>query len=324
MIASIGGEKASRHGLELLRVAREAIEAQDCPEERALVQWVTGVHAIYNGRYRRAVEILERLTDAPELRRTGLPLRTARSVMLYSRFWLGQWREMAAESARWVAESRERGDEYSALVFLGEVHGQWAAVLEDEPERAIRDATATLASPLLAKLFFPRLMVGQACAWTSLYMGRTDEAEQALRFRGNVATFASVQRTAVEIQVLHAYAALLRGRAGHAAARKWLGKIEKPGLAWAQPVVRIIRASLAAGEGRTEESLDELDLAVSLCEREGYRMFGAAASWRLGQLQGGDAGGARRAAAEACIAEEGAKRPDRIVRALAPGFGDVA
>jgi len=323
MMASIGGEKASRHGLELLRVAREAIETGNFPEERALVQYVTGVHALYNGRYQRVVDLLAKLADGPELRRTGLPLRTARSVVLTSRFWLGCWREMAAESARWVAESRERGDEYAALLFLGEVHGQWAAVLDDKPERAIRNATATLESPLLAKLPFPRLAVGQACAWASLYMGRADETGRALEFRGHVATFIRVQRTAIELQVLQTYAALLRGKAGHAAARKWLEKIEKPGLAWVEPVARIIRASLAAGEGRVDESLVDLDVAVSLCEREGYRMFGAAASWRLGQLQGGDEGAARRAGAEARIAEEGAKRPDRIVRALAPGFGDV-
>ena len=323
MMTSIGGEKASRHGLELLRVAREAIETGNFPEERALVQWVTGVHALYNGRYQRVVDLLEKLSDGPELRRTGLPLRTARSVVLTSRFWLGSWREMAAESARWVVESRERGDEYAALLFLGEVHGQWAAVLDDEPERAIRSAQATLESPLLAKLPFPRLAVGQACAWASLYMGRADETERALEFRGNVATFVRVQRTAVELEVLQAYAALLRGKSGHAAARQRLEKIGKPGLAWVEPVARIIRASLAAGEGRTDESLVDLDVAVSLCEREGYRMFGAAASWRLGQLQGGDEGAERRAVAEARIAEEGAKRPDRIVRALAPGFGDV-
>jgi len=324
MLMSTGGKKASEHGLELVRVARDAIEGQDCPEEHALVQWATGVHAIYNGRYQRSLEYLEKLSDAPELRRSGLPLRTARSVVQYSRFWLGQWREMAADSARWVAESRERGDEYSALVFLGEVHGQWASVLDDEPEQAIRDASATLTSPLLSKLFFPRLGVGQACAWTSLYMGRASEAEKAVRFSGNVATFANVQRTAVEIQVLQAYASLLRGPAGHATARKWLRKIEKPALAWAEPVARIIRASIAAGEGRLGESLDDLDLAASLCEREGYRMFGAAVNWRLGELQGGDGGLERKTAAEASIAEQGAKRPEGIVRALAPGFGEVA
>jgi hypothetical protein len=323
MMSSIGGEKASRQGLELLRVARDAIETGDFPEERALVQFVTGVHALYNGRYQRVVDLLEVLADGPELRRTGLPLRTARSVVLTSLFWLGHWREMAAESTRWVTESRERGDEYGALLFLGEVHGQWAAVLDDEPERAIRDAVATLESPLLARVPFPRLAVGQARAWTALYLGRPDDAERALAFRGSVKTFIRVQRTALEIEMLHAYAALLRGKAGHPVARSRLRKLEKPGLAWVEPVARIIRASLAAGEGRLDESLVDLDLAVSLCAREGYRMFGAAASWRLGQLHGGDAGAARCAAAAADIAKEGARRPDRIVRALAPGFGDA-
>ena len=52
----------------------------------------------------------------------------------------------------------------------------------------------------------------------------------------------------LDARVLRAYAALLRGKAGHGAARKSLQKIEKYGLAWVEPVARIIRASLDGRE----------------------------------------------------------------------------
>jgi hypothetical protein len=99
-------------------------------------------------------------------------------------------------------------------------------------------------------------------------------------------------------------------------------RIEKEGLAWAQPIARLVAASIAAREERHDESIVALERAISLCDEQGYAMFSAAASWRLGELQGGAEGEARRTEAAQRMAEQGAKRPDRIVRTLAPGFRD--
>jgi len=122
--------------------------------------------------------------------------------------------------------------------------------------------------------------------------------------------------------VLHAYAALARGRSNVRGAKAWMRKIEKEGLTWSEPIVRLIAASIAELQGRRDESIAGLQVAVPICDQLGYRMFSAAASWRLGELQGGADGEALRFAAEEAIVEQGAKRADRIVRALAPGFGD--
>jgi hypothetical protein len=322
VIGGISGERSSRHGLELLRVAREAIEHGDFPEERALIRYATGIHALLNGRYEDVVETLGELAHAPDLGRKGQQLRMVRSVLGYSRWWLGQWRTATREYEAWIRDAVERGDQVSAFAFRLEQGGQWAAVLDDEPERAAEQVARTLASPLARELSFEHLAAKQTRAWLALYMGRADEAERVLRFRGTQKTYLRVQRSRVEIAVLHAYAALAGGPAELRKARSWMRRIESEGLTWAQPIARIIDASIAARHERIDESIARLEVAVSLCEQQGYEMFAAAASWRLGELEGGAEGKARRVAAESRIAEQGARRPDRVVRTLAPGFRD--
>ena len=319
----IGGEKASRQGLELLRIAEEAIREGDCPLERALIRYAKGIHAILNGRYGDVVATLGELAHAPDLESKGQQIRMVRSVLGYSRWWLGQWRTLVDEYRAWGLDAVERGDEVSACAFRVEQGGQWDAVLADEPERAAEQVARALASRVGRDLTHGRMQSKQTRAWISLYLGRGDEAERALRFRGPERAYLRVQRDQMEVATLHAYAALARGKSGIRAARSWKHRIEREGVSWTEPITRIIDASIAAQQGRDDESVVGLEVATSVCERLGYEMFHAAASWRLGVLRGGEAGKELRARAEQRIADQGAKRPDRIVRTLAPGFGDA-
>ena len=65
--------------------------------------------------------------------------------------------------------------------------------------------------------------------------------------KGAEKAYLRVQRSRVEIAVLHAYAALARGRSGLRKARSWSRRIEKERLGWSEPVVRIVAASVAFG-----------------------------------------------------------------------------
>jgi hypothetical protein len=318
----IRGERSSRRGLELLRIAAEASRMGDFPEERALIRYAGAVHSLLNGRYADAVATTGDLADAPDLRRSGRQLRTLRSILGYARWWLGQWHTMAREYRAWLLDAAERGDQVTTCTFRLEQCGQWANVLADEPEAAVEQVERTLASAIGQKLSFAHLAARQTRAWVALYMGHAEEAERVLRVRGAEKAYLQIQRSRVEIAVLHAYAALARGRPGLRGAGKWMRRINREELAWPEPIVRLIAASMAEREGRHEESISGLELAIPQCDRLGYAMFSAAASWRLGQLLGGAEGERLRSAAEEAIAKQGARRPVRIVRTLAPGFGD--
>jgi hypothetical protein len=197
-------------------------------------------------------------------------------------------------------------------------------LLADEPDRVVEEVVRVRGSAIGEELSFYHLAAHQTLAWTALYQGRADEAARVLRVRGGARAFLRVQRSRVEIALLHALAALAAGPRGRARVRTWLRRIERERLGWVAPVVRLIEASLAVDAGRRNDGIRHLEEAIAGMDRLGYAMFSAAASWRLGCLLGGAEGEAMRVTASERITEQGAKRPERIVRMLAPGFGDEA
>jgi tetratricopeptide (TPR) repeat protein len=319
---SIAGRKVSEKAHELLRVASEASRMGDFTEEQALIRYATAVHSALNGRYADVVATAADLSDAPALKRTVRQLRTLRSVLGYSRWWLGQWPTMCSEYKSWILDAFERGDQLSVCSFRLEQGGCWEDVLKDEPERALARVAHALDSAVGRELAFGHLSARQSKAWIALYMGRPEEAIRLLRFKGAEKAFLRVQRSRVEISILHAQAEIARGRAGLHRARRWMHEVEKERVAWTSPVLRLMTASIAEIEGRRYEGIAGLRVAISECNQLGYEMFSAAATSRLGELLGDEEGEAMRRAAQQRIAQEGARRPDRIVRTLAPGFAD--
>ena len=62
----------------------------------------------------------------------------------------------------------------------------------------------------------------------------------------------------------------------------------------------------------------ELDAAIAGLDAADMPLFAAAARWRRGELQGGDAGRAERGRAEEWLLERGIVNPARMVPMLAP------
>lgn len=322
-MVGIRGAPVEREASALLARAARAAEMGDFAEEQALIDYGRAMLAVLNGRYTDVVAAGEALAHALILNRATRQLRTLRSVVGYARWWLGQWDTMVDECDAWMRDAIERGDPLSECGFRMEQASQWMPLLADQPERVADEVVRVRGSAIGERLSFNHLAAQQTLAWTALYQGRADDAERVLRVRGGARAFLRVQRTRVEIALLHAFAALAAGPRGRSRARSWLRRIERERLGWIAPLIRLIEASLAAQVGRHDDGIRHLEEAITGMDRLDYAMFSAAASWRLGCLLGGAEGEAMRGAAAERIAAQGAKRPDRIVRMLAPGFGDA-
>jgi hypothetical protein len=85
----------------------------------------------------------------------------------------------------------------------------------------------------------------------------------------------------------------------------------------------LVRAALAAQEGRREVAAELCKKAAEHCEEQGLKLYAAAARRRQGELLGGDEGRALVAAADAVMGSEGVVRPERFSELYAPGFGGV-
>jgi hypothetical protein len=137
-----------------------------------------------------------------------------------------------------------------------------------------------------------------------------------------------IQTVRTELAFLLGRVALARAEAAPGAegrlalrqARRHARRLAGEGVGHAAACSHLLHAGVAAGEGARDAALEHLRRAVDLAEPEDMRLVAAVAQWRHGRLLGGDDGRALVARAEASMAREGIRRPDRICAAFAPGF----
>jgi hypothetical protein len=112
------------------------------------------------------------------------------------------------------------------------------------------------------------------------------------------------------------------GAAGplRAAAARDARRILGERVAWAAPFAHLVLAAVAGG--REPGRRAALEHAVHGFAAGGLELYAAAARRRLGEAIGGDEGRTLVAAADAWLAAERLRAPDRWVAMLAPGLGE--
>jgi hypothetical protein len=106
-----------------------------------------------------------------------------------------------------------------------------------------------------------------------------------------------------------------------AVARESARRIERDALGWSTPLADLVRAGTCAIEGDDAGKVERLRRARSGFLDAGMRLHAAAAERRLGEAIGGDEGRGHVAAADVWFAAKGVKDAQRMVGAVAPGFG---
>jgi len=92
---------------------------------------------------------------------------------------------------------------------------------------------------------------------------------------------------------------------------------------WGDALALLLRAGAAATRGETERALSLLEAAETGLAAADMALHAAVARRRRGELLGGDSGRALVAAADAWMASQAIRNPERMTAMLAPGrWGD--
>lgn len=136
-----------------------------------------------------------------------------------------------------------------------------------------------------------------------------------------------IQNLRVEAHHLRAAAGLaaLAADAGDRAAltrsiQRDIAAIAGEGMAWSDPLARLLRAGLAARRRDDDAALADLEAALAGFKGADMALHAALAERALAARIGGDAGAERVGAADAWLRSQGVRDPDRLARALAPGL----
>jgi hypothetical protein len=330
--ASTAGLPGQARGERLLAASAALAERIDHPHAIALATLISGVAAFQVGNWRGARERLERADALLRDRCTGVAweLGLGNLFHLSSLFYLGELALLAEKLPRVLEEGAARGDLFATTnLRLSNFTVAW--LMNDDVEGArgaaeagMRDWSRRAASAQEYYYF----MLAQANA--DLYAGDGRAAWERVRagWPGLEASmFLRVQYVRCESLYLRARAALAAAAAGHdreaalATARRDAVKLAGEGPGWARGLGKLVEAALAHQRGDAGAARRMLEDAAIECGRADLALYAAAARFRHGRLEGGDAGRARLEAARVELTMQRVRVPGRLVDMLAPGFG---
>jgi len=338
---STNGWRGPRTARAICAAMRALAERIGRPHALALALLTEAGVAFTEGAWRESAEHYRVAGEILRERCTGVTweLTSADTYGLASLCYLGEWAELARRLPPVLQDAEARRDPYTltALRTRGLYLLRLAA---DDPERARAEVgqQPEWSARLGTHLHHFRRVAAEADI--ALYAGAGREELEAL-----VTRLTAVGRTALRyvqiyrIELLYARArcalaagaaaarttaAAAGGGAGAArdrnlrAAARDARAIERERAPWADPMVDLVRASIAAFGGDARAAAAGLGAASAGFTRAHMAIHAAAAARRLGEVEGGAAGEARIATADALLAAQGIVRPARVADLMAP------
>ncbi|MDH5491223.1 MAG: AAA family ATPase, partial [Myxococcales bacterium] len=249
--------------------------------------------------------------------------------------WLGRLRELRLQHPRVLQSAIDRGDLYTATGLRGATCAlAWLAA--DELEEARENAEQTLLEWRPETFDMLHWYAVEALALCERYDDRPAEALARIEAYWKPfhrARFGAIQNTWIVIRLERAKCHLAlasrsasKGEAASAPhcrqARRWSRRIRRDGAAWAIPHADLLDAGAAAATGAPEEAAALCRRALGGFQEAGLALHQACAELRLGRLIGGSEGRSLLSAGAAYMQAEGVVRPEKLLRAIAPGFAD--
>lgn len=296
--------------------------------------WVKGCDACAHYMTGRYVEALKLCDAAEELFATkcvgvAWELDTMHMFANNSLAQMGRITELSARVNKHLQGAIDRGDIFGSVTLrIGFANLRWLAI--DDPQSARREVVEAMSEWSKQGVHMEHFYELFALTNVDLYEGRGADAlarfnQRWPAMRGSFLPW-RIQTVRIHCRLMHGRA-LVASAAGNGALQGTMrgalhdaGLVEKEDMPWATPLATLLRAGVAARTGDPARAIALARAAAVGFESADMHMHSAAARHVLGALLDGEEGKAQRAQAEAWMAGQSIKRPDRLVAMLAPGF----
>ncbi len=326
---SVEGRVAS-----LIETASALADAMDSPHAQGMVELVRGISSLLFGRWKAAIEALDRAERRFRDHCTGVAWErdTGHNLAMWALFQAGDLPELRRRWAVLSREAQERGDRYAA----SNLNTFYATILKLAANE-IPDNEAEIEGSLAAgrgRAFnLPLASASDAIMHIDLYRGDVTRAWARL-----VTIWAEYHRALLlRIQLLRIQMLELRARTAIAAAERsqqpapLLEMAERDARSlcreaqpWAAAHAHYIQAAVAACREDVVRAAEELEIAGDLYDRADMPLHSRLMHFRLGEIQSSQECRDRRDEAEGWLRERGIAAPTRWAGMLAPGFARVS
>jgi hypothetical protein len=327
---AVAGGKAWARSCALAEQARELGERIDDPHALGLCKFTSGIAAYLTGNWDEADARLREGDEILRERCTGVTweMSIGRNFHMATLLYKGEIKELTRMVPIHLREALDRGDEFSASGLRSwRSNIAWLALdRPDEARRQAKAATIHLADSAFHLHHYYELLTHRQI---DLYEGdgpgawkRLMESWRALEG----STLLRVQMIRIEMQFLRARCGFSAAAAGQDEgamldiAERAARKIEKEHMAWGDPHVPLIRATIAARRGDDERAVELLRSAMLGFHSAGMALLSAVCRRRLGERVGGDEGKALVRAADDWMDSQGIVFAEQITEMYAPGL----
>jgi hypothetical protein len=326
---SIGGGRTRQRTARLIAAAEALARQVGQPYLLALVTLVKGIAAALAGDWPNGRALCDEAEAVLRGACTGVvwERETAQRFALWPLLFMGEVNEMARRVPVLLQEAQERDDLYAAT-NLSLVLRPFLRLAADESGRAREEVRATIARWSQQSFHVQHMNHLHDEAVIDLYEGDGPAAWRRLTDQWPVLVrgqFLRVQQVGIFLTHLRARAALAAAAAAAdpgpllRAAEQDARRLRRERMPWADALAQLVLAGVSLGRGDSERARGSLRAAITGCDATAMRLHAAAARRCLGRLLGGDAGRALVAEAEAWMAGQNVRNPERMTALLAPG-----
>ncbi|HEX8070722.1 MAG TPA: AAA family ATPase [Pyrinomonadaceae bacterium] len=324
------GRRAEAQTAHLLEQAEALAYRSAHPHAQSLAVWARGIAAYLLGDFTNAAKLLDRASALLREKCTGVTweLNVAHRFLLGALLFRGEVGELARRVPVLLAAAQEQGNLLASTDLRTRLNLIWLA--QDQPDVARQEVIDAMQhwpqagfhlqhySALLALVQIELYTGDGAVAWRHL-MGQWGALTRSLLMRVQV-----LRIEARHLRARCALAAVVSGGAERArmtaTAEQLARQIEREEVAWARPLVALVRAGAAGLAGDAARAAELCAVALAGFEAAQMQLYAAVTRRRLGELTGGTDGQRLRADADAWMRAQSIRRPARVTRMLAPGF----
>ena len=323
---SATGKPETRLELALIELTKAIADRDGRPEVVVFYVGARGIGLWSRGRWKEAQGMLERATS---LHLPGFAgFSTVRLFDTYVHYFLGAFRETHRRMRRLLIDAADRVDLFTSVNARTAV-GIWLSLVGDDPEHARREMSDAV-SQWSHKGF--SLQHWQEMVWGAeieLYAGDGARAYEHMSQRqrrleaswllhaGFVRAMTSYMRGRAAIASIGSSAELRRVRI--AEARRLAGRLAGEYDAWTTALALLLRAMVENAAGNHGAAVAALREGIDRAEATDTMVYAQPARYRLGELLGGDEGGALIRQAVEAMTAEGVRNPKRWVTCHMPG-----
>jgi hypothetical protein len=328
---AVGGPRSRRRAAKLFAEARTLLARNPSDHVASLITGSECIVAYQAGEWRQSLELA---------RRAELEIRNPKSTatwehdtfdffILYTLFYLGELRELAALAPALLRLATARGDLFGATnLRVGLVNAAWLVRGDVAGAREQLDEATRQWTTRWVHLQHYHHLLGEA--QVALYAGQAEPARRSLLAKWPGLRAAQILRISlISDEILHLRARLsiasaLDGSGDREAllrtAERDATKITRATEASVVPLGELALAALDHIRGDDARAVTRLRACISAFERAEMMAYVATARAALGRTLGGDEGAALIAAAEAQLRAQDVSEPARWIAMLAPGF----